>query len=494
MARLRRRDRAACGRCAELKRENRRLEREVCKLQREKEHLERQRDRLEQQTRQLRAALEEARRAKKRQAAPFSKGDPKKKPRKPGRRSGKEHGPSSWRPAPEKIDRIVEAPLPEYCTDPDCHGDLEETEVVPQYQAEIPPVRPTIIQFNVHVGHCKKCGRRVQGRHPEQTSDALGAAGSQIGPRAVAMAAELHKGLGLPLAKVRRIFQVGFGLVISRGGICQAIARLSRKAQPTYDALVEAIRGSPVVAADETGWKVAGWLNWLWVFVTKHITVYAIQAGRGFEEAAEILGADYSGTLGRDGWAPYRGFKKAGHQSCIAHLVTRCLEILSTATGGAVRIPRAVLRLLREALALRDRRDEGKISPHGFAVAKGRLKAKLDRLLRGRPRDEENRKLLAHLGNEREALFTFLEQEGVEATNWRAEQALRPAVVTRKVCGGNRTWDGALVQEIVASVLRTANQQGHDPLDIFVSMLRSPEPIVAEVLLAANGSSAPQTK
>lgn len=465
-----------CPSCDEAQRDKRRLEREMSRLERENE-------RLRAELARLHEALEQARRAGKRQAAPFSKGEPKRKPRRPGRKAGAEHGPSSWRPVPEKIDRIEDAPLPVHCTDPRCQGELEEVEVVPQYQSEIPPVRPIVTQFNVHVGRCKRCGRRVQGRHAEQTSDALGAAGSQVGPRAVALFAELNKGVGVPLAKVRRIFSVAFSLEISRSGICQAIARLSRKAQPTYDALVERIQASPVAAADETGWKVGGSLNWLWVFVTEHVTVYAIQMGRGFEEAAEILGADYEGTIERDGWAPYRKFERARHQSCLAHLTRRCLEILSTARGGCTRIPRAVLGLLRDALALRDRRDEQTISGRGFAVAKGRLKASLDRLLCRQPKNDENRKLLGHLRNEREALFTFLEQEGVEATNWRAEQAIRPAVVTRKVCGGNRTWDGALVQEIVASVLRTANQQGRDPIDLFVELLRSPMPMVAEVLL-----------
>jgi len=46
---------------------------------------------------------------------------------------------------------------------------------------------------------------------------------------------------------------------------------------------------------------------------------------------------------------------------------------------------------------------------------------------------DENRKLAKHLYAEKEALFTFLTHDGVDATNWRAEQAIRPAVVNRKV-------------------------------------------------------------
>ena len=476
MVRGRGRRSGSCPDCRALERENRRLERELEKSRKET-------DKLREENTGLRKALEEARRSGKRQAAPFSKGKPKKNPRRPGRKAGKEHGPSSWRPAPEHVDRIVDVPLPQRCPDPQCQGEVKETAVVPQYQTEIPPVQPVVTQFNVHVGCCVDCGRRVQGRHPEQTSDALGAAGSQVGPRVVALAAELNKGLGVSFEKVCRVLEVSGGLKISRGGICQAIARLGEKAQPTYDALVEKVRASPLVVPDETGWKVGGVLEWLWVFVTEMVTVYAIRGGRGFEEAAGILGEDYDGRLVRDGWAPYRKFQKATHQSCLGHLLRRCHENLETALRGTARVPRAVMRILQKALGLRDRRDAGSISPHGLLVATGRLRTEMDRLLEWRPTDDENRKLLKHLDNERDALFTFLEHPGVPATNWMAEQAIRPAVVTRKACGGNRTWSGARTQEVLASVLRTANQQGHDPIDLLVPLLCSPTPIVAEALL-----------
>ena len=79
------------------------------------------------------------------------------------------------------------------------------------------------------------------------------------------------------------------------------------------------MREAPVVSPDETGWKVGGELQWLWVFATPDLTVYAIQDGRGFEQATRVLGPDYDGVLIRDGWAPYRRFEEARHQSCVAH-------------------------------------------------------------------------------------------------------------------------------------------------------------------------------
>jgi transposase len=99
-----------------------------------------------------------------------------------------------------------------------------------------------------------------------------------------------------------------------------------------------------------------------------------------------------------------------------------------------------------------------------------------------RPAHEPNRRLLAHLRTEREHMFTFLTEPGVQATNWRAEQALRPAIVNRKSWGGNRTTNGAQVQQITMSVIRTARQQRIDPLELMANTQHAPQPAASELI------------
>lgn len=148
--------------------------------------------------------LEEATRAAKRQAAPFRKGPPKPDPNKPGRKSGAAHGTHGHRPIPPgSVAERHEAPLPEAC--PHCRGPLIETGTAEQFQTGIPR-QPLIRPFTVHVGHCTDCGRRTQGRHPLQTSDALGAAARPIGPDAQATVARLHTQAGLSHGKVAAVF------------------------------------------------------------------------------------------------------------------------------------------------------------------------------------------------------------------------------------------------------------------------------------------------
>lgn len=438
--------------------------------------------RLRDENARLRGLLEQARRAGKRQAAPFSKGPPNAQPRRPGRRPGAAYGRAAHRRVPTHVDEVIAVPLPPRC--PHCGGAVEPVRIAPQYHAELPPVRPHVTRFEVAIGQCRHCRRRVQGRHPRQSSDALGAAASQLGPRAVALAADLNKGLGLSFGKVSRLFQTFFGIAVSRAGVCRALDRVARVAAPTYEALGRWIRQhAPVVTPDETGWKVGGQLQWLWVVVTERITLYAIQPGRGFDEAAHLLGEDFTGTIVRDGWGPYRRFQHATHQTCLGHLLRRCHDNLETAVRGTARFPHAVKALLQDALALRDRHARHALSPHGFAVARGRLEARGDRLFSWQPLDEDNRKLAAHLARERDAVFTFLYRPDVPATNWAAEQAIRPAVVTRKVCGGNRTWRGAHTQEVIASVLRTCAQQSRDCYALLVRLLCTRSPRVAVELL-----------
>ena len=187
-----------------------------------------------------------------------------------------------------------------------------------QYQQDLPVVRPIVRRFDIEVGHCSQCRPRVAGRHALQTSDALGAASVQLGPEVVALVAELHMHLGVPLAKVAHMLKTRFGLSVTRSGLAQVLHRAARDAAPTCTALCEQIRDAPVVTPDETGWRVGAVRHWLWVFATPETTVYAICPGRGFDDAVTILGADFDGVLVRDGWAPYRRFDDTLHQTCVA--------------------------------------------------------------------------------------------------------------------------------------------------------------------------------
>ena len=144
----------------------------------------------------------------------------------------------------------------------------------------------------------------------------------------------------------------------------------------------------------------------------------------------------------------------------------------AAATRGAVRFPRRVAELLRAGLDLRDRHVAGEISWHGLAVAYGRLENQLTDRIFPPKTNAANQRLARHLWAHRGDLFTFLRLPGLDATNWRAELAIRFGVILRKVWGGSRTWAGARAQSVLMSVWRTCWQQGRSALDFLSQLLR----------------------
>jgi transposase len=452
---------------------------QVEQLEEERRRLQEKLERLREDNEHLRNELEAAMRAGKRQAAPFSRGTPKDKPNTPGRKSGKAHGTHHQRPVPDHVDEEIQVNAPEQC--PDCGGPLTVERMELQYQEEI--VRRTLVRcFHIPICRCDHCQKRVQGRHPLQTSDAIGAAAVQVGPEAITLGVLMNKAQGLPHADAASILQQGFGLTMSRSGICRAIQRVSRKAEATWHALRDAAKRSVLAHMDETGWKVNAQLCWLWGVVTQQITFCEILPGRGFDQAKSILGADYAGWLIHDGLQLYYKFLKAAHQSCAWHLIARCRRMIA-ASSSTASFPLAVKQLLEQALALRDRYLAQKISLHGLWTATGRLEAKLDRLLEPTQRDAANERLAKHLRHERPYLFTFLYCPGlVDATNNVAERVMRILVMIRKNWGGNRTWKGARTQAVLTSILCTAKQQDKDVFGLLVGLLRSAEPKLLDLL------------
>jgi len=426
---------------------------------------------LEGEVQRLRQLLEEERRAGKRQAAPFSKGAPKKQPKPPGRKSGDDYGTKAHRPPPppDQIDETLDAPLPEVC--PDCGGPIDETDVQQQFQAEIPR-RPIYRQFHVHIGQCRSCQRRVQGHHPLQTSNALGAAASQLGPDAQAAVVDLNKNAGLSHGKVAQTLRNLFGISLTRGGSAHTVLRAGRRCQPVYEAIGQSVRASAWVVPDETGWRVGGLLAWLHTFVSPTATAYIVDPTRSHVPAEQLLGLDYAGALVHDGWSPYERFQDARHQQCNQHILRRCTELLETATRGAVRFPRRIVALLQQGLALRQRHATGQVSDHGLAVARGRLQRALENAVFPPKTNPANELLARHLWKHIDEFFTFLHVPGLDATNWRAEQAMRFGVILRKVWGGNRTWAGAKAQAVLMSVWRTCWQRGAVALDWLSQRLR----------------------
>lgn len=443
---------------------------------------------LEAQNAELTRKLEEALRAGKRQAAPFRKGPPKAQPKTPGRKAGEQHGTHGHRPPPpaDQIHECHEAKLPDAC--PHCHEKaLVETGTAEQFQTEIPRT-PIHRKFTVHLGRCRCCGQGVQGRHPLQTSDALGAAASQIGPEAQAAATILHTKMGLSHGKVSLIFDSLFGIKLTRGASCQIGLRAADRLEPDYQLILNDLKNSKQIVPDETGWRIGGQPAWLHVGVGDRVTAYFIDSQRSAKVLQDAIGADWAGLFTHDGWSSYGcRFPYAIHQQCLGHLLRRARELLAMAAGGAVHFPQRLIALFTEAIHLRNDYHRGLATLAYMEDQREVFDARLLKLA-SVPRVVPAYQTLANtLMNHFEQWFAFVFNPEIEPTNWLAEQAIRPAVVNRKVWGGNRTPAGAKAQSILMSVLDTCRRQAHSLVDYVSQTLRSfgsrlvPRPVLLPV-------------
>lgn len=408
--------------------------------------------------------LEELERAAHRQAAPFRRPESKRKPpethRKAGRPAG--HAPS-WRPRPERIDEEIVVPLPRdaaggFCC-PACQKQVNGAAPCEQFIEDLPPIRPHVTRLVTWVADCPTCGE-VRSTHPLQVSTAGGAAGTHLGTRALSLAAWLNKHLGLTMRKTCGVLKALGGLRLSPGGLSQALNRVADRSAGALDELWQTLRASPVAHADETSWWVGGKPHWLWVFTTPRETLYRIQAGRGRDVVLDTLGTNFAGVLVSDCLASYENLPYTMHK-CYAHHLKAISEARDRAPPENHPDFDELITMLKSAMLLKTLRPE--MTPADFAARRAALEQTADRLLTARTGAVA--KVAQRLHKRRKHLFTFLDHDAVEATNNRAERALRPAVIARKLSCGNKTQRGVRTWETLASLAASCAQQDRDFLE-----------------------------
>ena len=403
---------------------------------------------------ELEEALEAAHRAAFRQAAPFRIPEQKRvpAPKRPGRKRGH---PGVFRHQPDQVDEYAEVKL---CVCPHCGGrHFIDQSQIQQTIEDIPPVRPRVTRLTTYEATCVRCGQSVRSSHPLQMSLAAGAAGVHLGPRALALAADLNKAKGLSMRKTCAILRDCFSLQLSAGGLSQALDRLASKVQSQYDAIAKELRQAPVVHSDETSWWVGGPGWWLWVFVNAQSTLYVVDQSRGRCVVTELLGADFGGVLVSDCLAIYDDATTL-QQKCYAHHHKAIKQAKALHPCQGEGFLTEVAAMLRAAVALHGQKTE--CDPQSFSALRQALQRKAVQLLDSPRREPCEEAVRNRLFKQRDHLFTFLDHDGVDATNNLAERQLRPAVIARKISCGNKTQKGARTWQVLASLAATCAQRG----------------------------------
>lgn len=425
------------------------------------------------------AVLEEALRIKKGPPPPPPGADPPppsepsspKKSKKRGREKGHE---GSSRKTPSDPDRIEELFL-DSC--PHCDTHLPEPFGFRDHIVEELPrdIRLEVVAYRHYRYSCEGCGSVVEARsHQEESKH------GRLGMRALLFAADLKCRLGIPYRKIREIFLALGAITISAGALQQGLIRLSDFFHSVYIDLMESLKKAKVLYIDETGWKVDGLRWWLWVFTNAKATIYQADASRSGKVPASILGENFTGTVVADFYAAYNRLPGKA-QKCLAHFFRELAVCAARGSPAFLRFRDRVTQILKKAIALRSRR--GELSEKVYHRRVEKLRRRLAECRRGRSKDTDVERLKDRMAIFHDDLLTFLEEWDVEPTNNRAERALRPAVVARKISNGNRTEKGAEAHAILMSIIQTCRQQETNILDFGMALLGArntgkPEPVL----------------
>jgi len=396
---------------------------------------------------------------------------PAKVRRKPGRRKG--HA-AALRPRPRKINVRQDVALPvdaqgEVCC-PHCRTQLSKVKRHRRIVEDIVPSSVITTCYQTHSGYCPNCRKRVESRAVDQPPVA-NRPHAQLGINALATAAVMRIRYRLPLRQIAQLFADLPGLKLSPGALVKQIRRLSHWLAGQYDQLNRVLRAAEVVHADETGWRIDGRNGQLWAMTNDTHTLYHVDRSRSGKVIAELLGEAFGGTLVSDFYAAYDQFA-CPQQKCLTHLLRELRDTVkkrpSLATHAFFRQCKC---LVQEALRLKKRRKGPSASAYARQVKS--IETRLKNLGAKSWNDPDADRLAARIRKYASRLTTFLHHPKVEGTNNAAERALRPAVVMRKITGGNRSESGARAWAVLASIMRTAEQQGLDVLETIRMLLRA---------------------
>jgi transposase len=416
---------------------------------------------------ELCAEIERLKRDTKRQAAPFSKGTRSAKPRRPGRKPGKGMFRYRQPPLPHQLSGPpIDVPVA-FTACPGCGGPLAPDRVDVVSTTDLPPLpRPQVRQYRVTVCRCLLCGQQVRGQHPDVAPDQYGATAPRGGARAMAAAHALHYGSGIPVRKVPRVLATLTGLELTQGAITQdALRRAAGSVGMAYAQLRTTVPAQPIIHTDDTGWRVGGVPAYLMVFETDTATVYQIRSRHRHQEVQEVIPVDYQGVMVTDRGRSYdaHAFADVPQQKCLAHILRTIHEVLKTKKGRARDFGERLKTLLQEAIELWRAYHRGDVN--NLVVQAQHVRDVLMHHLRDRCLiDPDNQRLLNSVGrqHDRGNVLRFLDDPRIEPTNNRAERALRPAVIARKVSQCSKTERGAHAYAAFSSVVRTLAKQGVD--------------------------------
>ncbi len=279
--------------------------------------------------------------------------------------------------------------------------------------------------FDEHV-YYQQCKRAVYPKKEEIPAN------DRMGTEARAVGGYLRH-LGLTYRKTASIFKGIFGLNLTHPSFMAFNTEQAQNGLSIYEGIKQSIRCSPSVNADETGWRVNGQNQWLWLFTNKDAALYLIDKSLGSKVVSNVLGAKYEGVLTADFYSSYNKLEAQAKQRCLAHLLREIKEVeekdklAPDSIDG--RFCEELKTVFKQMIDVWNEYREGTKVLQDLVNEKERAISRLVELLLSSIKHKDTRRLRNRIIKHNQELFTFLDNPVVEPTNNRAERQLRPLVI-----------------------------------------------------------------
>lgn len=351
---------------------------------------------------------------------------------------------------------------------PDCGKKLSGGWVHSRRQViEIPQTPVRIIDHVVIARYCGVCGKRVV-PSLELSGEVVGK--SRLGIRLMSLIADMATNCRMPHRTIQRMLAGLYGLRISLGEISEVLHRVADRGKGVYNDLLWEIRGSPVVNADETGWREDGVNGYIWSFSTKNARYLLRDQSRASAIVTQTLGDEFAGVLVSDFYGAYNAYEGV-KQRCWVHLLRDLKKLREKHPNNKsvecwVGLIKSIYEEAKAAAADNYSQIERCRLRQSFEKRMLELAAPY-RDVKTAPQRVLSKRIETFLGE----LFSFVDCDGVPSDNNAAERAVRPAVIARKVSGGTRSSKGSETRMILLSLFGTWHLQGKDPISACADML-----------------------
>jgi transposase len=382
------------------------------------------------------------------------------RPRSQRRRGGQPDHPGHTRlriPV-ESVDEVVVL-KPEQCSG--CHALLAGDDPTPfRHQVlEIPPIQPVVTEYQWHQLVCPACGETTRAPWP------AGVPSGTYGPRVHATVALCTGAYRLSKRMTGQVMDDVFGVPMSVGTVSQSEQATTQVLDPPVEEARACVEAQDVAHLDETSWRQGDKRAWLWVAVTSMVTVFVVRLSRGGQVARELLGEGFAGMLVTDRYSAYNWYPVRWRQLCWAHLL-RDFEAIRGRGGGCEEIGDALLAQAHQMFSWWHRVREETLKRSTFRSYMTPLRCEVERLLEAGSQCgvAKTQGTCQEILKRREALWTFVQVDGVEPTNNTAERALRPGVLWRKGSFGTQSEEGSRFVANMMTVVATLKQQQRNVL------------------------------